>query len=232
MGTADKLRYFTNRSNQLHRQYLADPEFLKRYERFVTWQISYMLPFYKELRLREDTKTAIDFVVSDLAGTEISERDLEIQRVVPAMIRILPGKALRTIASGMEMNARILELNLSIYKTYHRQNNDATIYTEKKYCIAAREATSLGECIELISLTKQLGYDLERIVRIPLIGLSLKAMRKPASLAGFSSLQLFLEKGYSAFSKLDSVDQFLRTTETKMRQMFEHIYLSPLPNID
>lgn len=190
----------------------------------MAWQITYMLPFYEGLRQDSDTRTAIDFVVSDLAGIGISERDLEIERVVPAMIRILPAKALRTIASGMEMNARILEINLSICETYYRQNGDGALYTEEKYCAAARKASSLNECIDLITLTKQLGRDLERIMRIPLIGISLRAMRKPASLAGFASLQLFLENGYSAFHNLDNVDQFLATTELKMRQMFEHIY--------
>ena len=114
MNTADKLRYFTNRSNQLHQKYLADPDLRLRYERFVSWQIAYMLPFYAELRQNKDTRTAIDFVVSDLAGIGISERDHDIHRVVPAMIRILPASALRTIATGMEMNARILEINLLI----------------------------------------------------------------------------------------------------------------------
>ena len=191
-----------------------------------------MLPFYEELRQSNDTKTAIDFVVSDLAGVGISERDLEIQRVVPAMIRILPASALRTIASGMEMNARILEINLSICETYYKQNGGEDCYSEKNYCIAARESTSLVECIDLISLTKQLGHDLERIMRIPLIGLSLKAMRKPASLAGFASLQVFLESGYSAFSNLTNVDEFLVTTEMKMQQMFEHIYKLPLQEME
>jgi len=229
MNTSEKLRYFTKRSNELHRQYLTDPDLLKRYEQFVSWQVAYMLPFYEELQQSTDTKTAIDFVVSDLAGIGISERDLEIERVVPAMIRILPARALRTIASGMEMNARILEINLSICETYYKQNGKEPGYTEKRYCIAAREASSLAECIELITLTKQLGHDLERIMRIPLIGISLKAMRKPARLAGFASLQLFLENGYSAFRNLENVGDFLGATETKMLKMFEHIYNTPLP---
>ena len=80
MNTADKLRYFTNRSNQLHQKYLADPDLRLRYERFVSWQIAYMLPFYAELRQNKDTRTAIDFVVSDLAGIGISERDHDIHR--------------------------------------------------------------------------------------------------------------------------------------------------------
>ena len=223
MNTADKLRYFTNRSNQLHQKYLADPDLRLRYERFVSWQIAYMLPFYAELRQNKDTRTAIDFVVSDLAGIGISERDHDIHRVVPAMIRILPASALRTIATGMEMNARILEINLSICEAYHKQTGEDT-YTEKEYCRAAREATTLEDCLELVTLTIQLGHNLDRIMRIPLIGISLKAMRKPAKLAGFASLQLFLENGHSAFHNLKDVDEFLDSTESKMRKMFEHIY--------
>ncbi len=227
MNTADKLRYFTNRSNQLHQRYLADPYLLSRYERFVQWQVSYMLPFYRELGQNHDTRTAIDFVVSDLAGIGISARDHDIQRVVPAMIRILPASALRTIATGMELNARILEINLSICEAYDKHKT-GDLFTEAEYCRAAREATSIEDCMELVTLTKQLGHDLDRIMQIPLIGVSLRAMRKPASLAGFASLQLFLETGYSAFHKLKNVDAFLDATESNMRKMFEHIYHIPL----
>jgi len=231
MNNADRLRYFAQRSNTLHQRYLENSNLLVRYERFVTWQREYMLPHFEELRENNKWRPAIDFIVSDLAGIGISDRDQQIQRVIPAIIRLLPAKALQAIASGMEMNARILEINLSICEVYVKQYGEASEFTENKYCHAAREAVTLEECLELITLTKSLGQDLERIVKIPFIGITLKSMRIPARLAGFADLQLFLEDGYTAFTKLDNVATFLDSVEANMRLLFERIYTTPLTEL-
>lgn len=228
MHAADRLRRYTLRSNQLHQRYLSDPDLLERYERFVAWQLAYMLPFYDELRQSRDTREAIDFIVTDLAGTGISARDHEIQRVVPTMIRMLPSKAIGMLAAAMEQNARILEINLTICDVYYAQHGDDSAFTEKQYCAAAREAVSLTECLDLVKLTRKLGHELDRIIRIPLLGVTLMTMRIPARLAGFGTLQSFLEKGYSTFRNLDDVDQFLAIAEKLMQQLFERIYKKPL----
>lgn len=228
MNAADSVRLYTERSNQLHQQYLEDPVLLERYARFVNWQLSYMLPFYQELRQAQDTRAAIDFIISDLAGIGISQRDQEIQRVVPAMVRMLPTKALATLASAMQLNARILEINLAICRVYNDGYSDVSTFTERNYCIAARQAVSLSECLELVQLTKKLGHNLQHITHIPLLGATLKAMRIPARLAGFGALQSFLEKGYSTFRNIESVEQFLDAAELKMQQLFERVYTKPL----
>lgn len=228
MNAAARLRRYTLRSNQLHHRYLSNPDLLERYERFVDWQLAYMLPFYDNLRQSEDTRAAIDFIVTDLAGIKISARDQEIQRVVPTMIRMLPGKALGMLAAAMEQNARILEINLTICDTYYSQHGDAIAFTEKNYCTAARKAVTLTECLDLVKLTRALGHELDRTIRIPLLGVTLMTMRLPARLAGFGTLQAFLEKGYSTFRKLEDVDQFLDVAEKLMQQLFERIYKKPL----
>lgn len=228
MNAADRLRHYTLRSNQLHERYLNDPELLDRYQRFVTWQLAYMLPFYDDLRQSADTRAAIDFIVSDLAGIGISERDHEIQRVIPAMARMLPAKALRVLAAGMEQNARILEINLAICDAYYANHGIEIAISEKDYCAAAREAVTLTECLGLVQLTRQLGSELDRVIHIPLLGVTLMTMRLPARLAGFGTLQSFLEKGYLTFRSLDNVDQFLDLAEKLMQQLFERIYNKPL----
>lgn len=228
MSAASRLRKYTDRSNSIHQEYLEDPKILRRYERFVTWQLDYMLPFYEDLRSSAGRAAAVDFVVSDLTGINISERDQELARVVPVMSRMLPDKALNAVATAMELNARVLGVNLSICRELHEEISIDTEITEASYCSACRRASQLEECLELVHLTAELGRSLDDVIRIPMMGLMLRAMRTPVRLAGFGVLQSFLETGYKTFNALEDVDRFLDDMTVRMTEVFTRIFAEPL----
>ena len=227
MSAAPELRKYTERSNAIHQEYLSDPELLARYERFVSWQTNYMLPYYEDLRASENYAAAVDFVVSDMTGIGVSRRDHDIARVVPIMSRMLPNKALRTMASAMHLNASVLEINLQICRAlYKGMPVDAEI-SEANYRAACRQASSLDECLGLVMLIEEIGHSLDHVIRIPMIGLTLKAMRRPARLAGFGALQEFLETGYRIFDALEDIDQFLDDITRRMTEVFTRIFAEP-----
>jgi hypothetical protein len=227
MSAANKLRNYTERSSALHQEYLDDQAFFRKYKRFVAWQLAYMLPFYEDLRASDDYAAAVDFVVSDLTGIGVSQRDYDIARIVPIMSKMLPEKALQTIASAMELNARVLEINLSICRAlFEKRPADAQI-SDSDYRSACRRASSLEECLELVHLIEDVGRSLDHVIRIPMIGFTLKTMRAPARLAGFGALQMFLEKGYGTFAALQDVDQFLEDITLRMSEVFTKIFTIP-----
>ena len=228
MSAAKKLRNYTERSNALHRDYLGDQAFFTKYKRFVAWQLAYMLPFYEDLRASDNYAAAVDFVVSDLTGISISQRDHDIARVAPIMSRMLPEKALRTMACAMELNARVLEINLSICRALFENRPVDGEISESDYRLACRSASSLAECLELVHLIEDIGRSLDQVIRIPMIGVTLKAMRMPARLAGFAALQVFLEKGYTTFVALEDVDQFLDDITLRMTEVFTEIFTADL----
>jgi hypothetical protein len=228
MGAANKLRKNTERSNALHQEYLGDQAFFNRYEHFVAWQLDYMLPFYEDLRATDNYAAAVDFVVSDLTGINISGRDHDIARIAPVMSRMLPEKALQTMASAMGLNARVLEINLSICRALFNNRSIDDEISESDYRLACRIASSLDECLELVHLIEDIGRSLDHVIRIPMIGITLKAMRAPARLAGFAALQVFLEKGYTTFVALDDVDQFLDDITLRMTEVFTEIFTADL----
>ena len=228
MSAASELREYTDRSNSIHKEYLGNPELLRRYERFVDWQLDYMLPFYEDLGATEDRTRAVNFFVSDLTGIDISERDLEFAKVVPLMTRMLPNKALDAVASALRLNARVLGINLSICRELYKEISIDTEITEASYCFACRRASQLEECLELVHLTAEIGRDLDQLIRIPMIGLTLRAMRLPARLAGFGALQKFLETGYKTFNALEDVHQFLDDMTVRMTEVFTQIFTKPI----
>ena len=231
MSAATELREYTDRSNSLHKQYLGDPVLLAQYERFVAWQLEYMLPLYDDLRTADDYAAAVDFVVSDLTGINISDRDKDIARVVPAMVKMLPKNALSAVNSAMRLNARVLEVNLAICRELFRRLDHDQQITERGYWQACRTASSLDECLELVELTGDIGYSLDNVMQIPMIGPLLRAMRTPARLAGFAALQTFLENGYQTFSAIEDTDQFLTDVTTRMRDIFTRILTAPLAEV-
>jgi len=231
MSAAKELREYTARSNAIHQEYLGDPELLERYERFVAWQLDYMLPFYEDLRASEDYAAAVDFVVSDLTGIGIYQRDQDLARVVPMMCKMLPDKALRSVATAMQLNTRVLDINLSICRELYKDVPVDADVSEAAYCSACRRASRLDECLELVHLTGEVGHNLDHVIHIPMIGLMLKAMRTPARLAGFGVLQRFLEKGYRTFVALEDVDQFLDDITHRMTEVFTQIFTEPVENL-
>ncbi len=231
MSAADDLREYTERSNTIHQEYLGNPELLDKYRHFVVWQLDYMLPFYEDLRASADYAAAVDFVVSDLTGIGVSQRDHDIARIVPVMSKLLPENALRAVASAMQLNARVLGINLSICRALYEDRSVDAVISECDYCLACRQATQLDQFFDLIHLTEDVGRSLDHVIRIPMIGLTLKAMRRPARLAGFAALQTFLENGYTTFVALDDVDQFLKNITLRMNEVFTWIFTEPPENL-
>lgn len=229
---AERLRRYTKESNALHAQYLADSGLLQDYECFVDWQVAYTMPFYGEFENDPETAAAVEFVLSDLVGTGISARDADLARVIPIMTRLLPDNALAALASATKLNARALSINLEICRTLLSRSGLDKGISERDYCDAFRRSTTLRECLDLIDLTISLGHTLQRLVANPLLGMTLRAMHRPAHAAGFGAMQDFLEKGYATFHAIDDVEIFLEKLAERMTSVFTRICTKPLDMLD
>lgn len=228
---ANLFRAQMRRSNELHTKYLADPQLQANYDRFANWQLDHLLPFFADLYEQPGYAEAIDFTMNDLAGVGISSRDRDLERAAPAVTRMLPLGALKTIASAAEMNARVLESNIAIYHALLVGNKLPDLITEIDYCIACRKASSLEELVELVHLITGLGRTLKSLIHIPMIGMTLRAMRAPAHAAGFGALQDFLERGYTTFKQIPDIGLFLSEIEIRMVEVFTQIHTAPLEEL-
>ena len=228
---AEKYRCNMRRSNALHRQYLDDESMRENYDRFANWQLDYLLPFLADLHTQPGYSAAIDFVMSDLAGIGISNRDHDLERAQRPITTLLPTGALKTLAAATEANARVLKINLAICRSLLVDDDLPRAITVYDYCIACREASSLEECIELVHLITGLGKTLKSLIRMPVLGLTLRGTRAAAHAAGFGALQEFLEKGYYTFRQIPDIDHFLSEIESRMTGIFVRIYTEPLDRL-
>jgi hypothetical protein len=225
-NAAARFRHAIARSNELHAEYLGDRGLYESYDLFTRWQLDYMLPFFSDLLEPEGYSEAVDFIVSDLAGVGVSERDRDIERATPVIVRSLPTQPLETAAAAVELNARALEINLGICRELLVDGELPPAITEKDYFIACRKVSSYEECMDLVKLATDLGETLKKLVRVPLIGGLLRTMRKPAHAAGFGALQEFLETGYLTFRRISDIDRFLDHLRERLDQVFGRIYCS------
>ena len=194
--------------------------------------MAYLLTLFDDLHELPGYSEAIDFTMSDLAGVGISARDHDLERAAPAITRLLPTKALQTIAAAAKLNARVLEVNLGIFHGLQVDGRLPARISERAYCVACRQSGTLEECLELVHLATSLGATLKTLVRVPLLGALLRAMRGPAHAAGFGALQEFLESGYSKFREIPDIDHFLGEIDTRMTEFFEALFTRPLDELD
>ena len=227
-AAAANFREYMRRSNELHDTYLDEPGAAEQYDRFTEWQMAYLLTFFTDLHERPGYEEAIDFAMTDLAGARVSGRDRELERASPIITRMLPRKALETIAAAAELNARVLEVNLGIFRFLQIDGELPDEISDHDYYVACRDASSLDEYIELVHLATYLGGTLKTLVKVPLLGAMVRGMRGPAHAAGFGFLQEFLEDGYTKFREIPDIDHFLSEIDARMTEVFELIYTKPL----
>ncbi len=212
------------RSNALHLEYLDDSEMMASYEQLTSWQHDYLLPFFSDLFDYEGYEEAIEFVVSDLSGTTIASRDRDIERAAPIFIRLLPTMALQTLAAGAEMNSRVLEINLAICRRLLADGVFPGSLSESENLPALRAATTLDDCLGIIKILSELGENLDKLVRVPLIGGTLRAMRVPAHAMGYGSLHGFLDYGFRTFKAIPDVPVFLDLVLGRATEVFENSF--------
>ena len=220
------------RSNELHQSYLDEPEQAQQYDRFTEWQMAYLLTMFTDLHERPGYAEAIDFTMSDLAGVNISDRDRDLERAAPAITTMLPLRALETIAAAAKLNSSVLHVNLGIFRHLQVDGELPAEISHRAYCVACRESSTLEECVGLVKLAVELGATLKTLVRVPLLGAMLVAMRGPAHAAGFGVLQEFLENGYRTFREIPDIDHFLGEIDVRMTEFFTAIFTRPLSEID
>jgi hypothetical protein len=210
------------RAARLHELRLADGDRARALGRLSSWQASRMAATYADLAAQPRYADAIVFFRSDLYGEgEFAQRDADLARVVPMMVRLLPARLLAALAQAMELSALSQELDQSLLARLPRADGDFTV---AEYCAAYREPSERTAREHQISLIGKVGAGLDVYVRRPFIESGLSMMRRPARLAGLGALQDFLERGVRAFRKLEGAKEFLATIDRRERAILEAIF--------
>ncbi len=188
-----------------------------------TWQTLRVREPYADLAALQKYAPATTFFLTDLYGThDFSERDASLDRIVPAMVKLLPGMALGTITKAIEMDALTEELD-QMMATAWRDVGTPKL-DDAAYGVLYRSVGCRPMRVRQIALMKEVGMSLNTLVRVPAISTTLTAMKIPAQLAGVGALHGFLERGFKAFKHMGDAAEFVASIERREIDISEKLY--------
>jgi hypothetical protein len=205
----------------LHAERAANPILDGAMERLADWQSRRLVQTYADLAAQPRYRQAIAFFRSDLYGGEdIARRDADLARVVPLMSAMLPERVIGTVALAMELNVLSQELDRLLLGRLPRADGPFTV---AEYSKAYRRAANLPARRRQIELIGQIGKALDGYVKKPVVRGALAMMRRPARLAGFTTLHDFLDRGFKAFGRMGGAEEFLATIQARETAILEAI---------
>ncbi|MFN0162545.1 MAG: FFLEELY motif protein [Burkholderiales bacterium] len=190
-----------------------------------TWQSARLEATYSDLLGHPRYAAAARFFLEDLYGPkDMAQRDADTERILPKLTRVLPARALATIADAVELDAlsETLDQHLALQPGFA-----GTVIDAAGYATAYRACSNQSERERQIALTRRIGDALDQLTRKPLLEGTLKLMRKPAQAAGLGALQNFLERGFVAFKAMHGAREFLDAVQERetllMRRLFDAV---------
>jgi hypothetical protein len=229
-GTEAKLTHALERLRRLHQERSGSRALAASLDRIAHWQACRLDATYADLARNPRYVKAVAFFQSDLYGPgDFSQRDADMARVTPVLVRMLPPGAIATVAMAMELTALTQELDRRLIERL----DAAAPLTVAAYCAAYESCGNRADREQQIALIVATGRALDRYVRKPLIRSTLAMMRRPARVAGLGSLQAFLERGFNAFASMHGADAFLATIQTRESALMEAVFAgdrAPFPD--
>jgi hypothetical protein len=179
--------------------------------RLRQWQAQRLGRTHADLLESPRYRAAAQFFLSDLYGPkDFSERDEEIERILPTLLAVLPASGMRSVALAIEVDALTEELDGAMVQAL-RGAGAMNEITSLAYADAYRRCGKRSQRELQIALIGETGRALDRLTRRPLIGTALHLMRMPAHVAGLGELHEFLQRGFDAFRSMGGADDFLGT---------------------
>jgi hypothetical protein len=186
---------------------------LKRY------QSGRLAETHADLLANPNTREAAQFFLEELYGAhDLSQRDMDLERIIPTLQKMLSYASLHTITEAIVLDALSERLDTAMARVL------GTEFTEGMYIAAYRTATTREERERQLDLVQQLGDSLCELVKVPLLAMTLSIMKAPAMLAGLGELHHFLDQGFTTFKKMKQPAAFVATITGRERQVMHHIY--------
>ena len=177
---------------------------------------------YADFLVQPRYAEATRFFLDELYGEhDFTERDAQFGRIAGAIERMFPDAVAELAVDLAETHA--LTETLDHQLATHWLAQDSSCSEAERYVRSWRLTGERPLRDRQLSVVKHMGRELQRLTRMRSLSIALKLMRKPAQAAGLSSLQQFLESGFSAFASLGDAQAFLATINER-----EHAWIDTL----
>ena len=217
---ADHLRQALTDSHELATRF-DEPGFPHtELELLQEWQRQRLSNSYRDLISQDRYRAAGDFFLAELyGGLNFRERDQQMERVLPVMVRMLREDMLLALAEAFELQSLSLSLDMDMTLALHASGWKEL--NTSRYGEIYRRCGRPLDRERQIELIGHLGLELNELVHHRLVMFLIRTLRGPARAAGFGLLQSFLEQGLTAFRIMGDGTEFIETvwrTETEFMQ--------------
>lgn len=213
---AGRLTRDLRRAAAFRRMAAEDPRRRAARDRLRAWQADRLARSYPDLLDDERYAPAARFFLNDLYGPkDFSERDREVERLLPMMVKALPISGLTTLSLAVELDAISEDLDAAMSDLLPI----GVALNDDSYATAYRALGRRADRLRQIVLIGETGEALERLARKPLVAGALKLMHGPAHMAGLGELHDFLERGFFAFRHMRKADDFLERIVSEERRL-------------
>jgi len=227
---AERFRYLIDQTRKLTRAESRDGAVSVEHSLLAEWQCARLAETYADFHRERRYRAALDFFLTDIYGpADFSQRDNDIERVYPIMVKMLSVTAIDSLAQAMELHALSMQLDRELIEVLTGEMGldpaaGTGALTPDMYAAAYRYCDNYDARITQIGLAIEAASLLEHAVRKKMIYLTVKVARAPAKAAGFGELQSFLERGLSAFKKMKGSHRFLDALEQRERHVLDSIF--------
>lgn len=204
---------------ELRRSLDADAALGRRWLAVKEWQAARLRRTYPDLLASARFRPACEFFLQELYGAkDFAQRDQEALRVVPKLARMLPERAVETMALAVELDELSEQLDARVSAVV------GLPIGETSYARAYRAAGTPAERARQIETIDRIGRSLEKLARFPVLSVMLHMMRAPAEAAGFGHLHRFLQSGFDAFVAMGSAAEFLSTIRGRETAIMDALF--------
>lgn len=183
------------------------------------YQIQRLKSTHANLLSSPDTKEAAQFFLNEIYGSkDLSQRDADLEKLIPTMEKVFPAAALEVITNAIVLDA----LTETLDNKMASQLGES--FTDEEYIKVYKEQTSKEDRLKQIKLTESVGSSLCTLVNLPLIATTLKMMAFPAKLANLSEMHNFLNEGFYTFKKTKNPREFIHQLVEKEKKLLEETY--------
>ena len=175
------------------------------------WQAARFERTYADLMASDRYRPAAEFFLSDLYGPkDFSERDEELERILPLITKILPASAVHTLAVGVELDLLSESLDSAMVQALVAAGQTAEAgISEADYARAYRACDNRDGREAQIALILQIGDAIESLTRKPLLRAAIALIKGPAHASRMGALHDFLDRGFMAFRHMQGAAEFL-----------------------
>ena len=214
-----------------HHQAVSPQELTPELALLRTWQADRLQGTYQDLLQSKRYRPAALFFLSDIyAARDFSQRNADLERFYQGVSKVLPERAVSILADAVELYQLSDRLDEEMATVLLQDLGATEAISAEQYAEAYRLLDNYDDRVRQIQLVAEIGRGVDKLVQIPFVGASLRLAHAPAVMAGWSELQGFLERGYSAFKHMKGADAFLNTVQQREMAILDAIFADePIP---